>query len=1246
MYPKQLKINTKLGPSLGSAAPSSSRLPTRNARSRSPLRGPREANSLGVSQRMRSASTASTSSLSIVSPMTPSTNGSTTSLHIPEKSSSSARPAPTRSPSPSSPMIDDTVRIRSEYVLAMHDYAPQHQNATCLSFRAGQVIHVLNRDASGWWDDVDSLTEEELPQFVGASLSFVSWASTVSYGTPQHHRRPSIPEALGHDIDSYCPALMVPLLHSLSLLQTAVRANRTSHFPPSTACIISCVRSILSATETLVRDAPILQRHPPLAQERRRILSVLAALVTQAKKASEGASDDHNQELEVESMLRLGGQVFANVRRFLAVAVQCDIELPNKRESTGSSEMEGSSWGNQDVSFDTPPIFYGVDSPNGMTPTQTRLRERELMATAGSALRIKSMGDLRNRVVAPGEEESDATPLLPNRPLAGKSKEETYRVVRRHRHDPLSVSSTSSASSFSSQESCPPAPPFPSGPSTTAQIMEALRLTHDQYLSTIAAFIGHAHSHSRTSHASSTGHLYDLVREIVETVCKLLTIVEAVMRHPDIPVNRLGNLKFAKEGLYIVTSSLAESVRLLTLSLPPTLTDEEEKKTLLRSATSALKAGADCVAAVKVCLNRSVGERPFIINLPAAGDESGHPFTPSKFSRLQLMETTSMSALQVYPASGVDEEDVTIQAVSPSPVRRPREMSSESEESGVSNSSSLKSVETAATSPDDSKHRPPSLIDIGRSPVEADLPSPRSMTRTDDGTTWEGSVRSHPLEEKLYNGDLPTVPLDPIPEYIQDPVAWMLSHDYSLEDVAYNSEGHLVGATIEVLVEKMTPHDSLVDPAFSAVFFLTFRLFSSPVELVDTIISRYNIQPPNGISDEDIQLWQQRKGVPVRLRVSNFIKIWVELYWRPSVDEPALPTLTLFTKNELSLFFPGPAQRILELITLRRQTTDFTISPKGDRSRDPGMSINPPSAILLTSEVPRPTMTKTLLVALRKKDFASIAVTDFDALELARQLTIMECNLYCAIQPEEVLETGSEGAKPPVNVRAVSSLSTVITGWVAESILSEPDLKKRTALVRFFIKVADRCTSLHNYSTSRSILAALDSSTISRLHQTWLGLSSKYKSQMELLRRLADHSRNYHEYRSKLRNTAPPAVPFLGLYLTDVTFCREGNPSHRASPINSGKKLLNFNKYHKLARIIQDMQRFQVPYNLKAIAEVQEYLNIAFENSRHHGDLQDLYRRSLLVEPRQPADTAPAGDMRQLFNWATRSQSQATAASS
>lgn len=38
----------------------------------------------------------------------------------------------------------------------MHDYNPpspsDNGSATCLAFRAGQVIRLYNRDASGWWD--------------------------------------------------------------------------------------------------------------------------------------------------------------------------------------------------------------------------------------------------------------------------------------------------------------------------------------------------------------------------------------------------------------------------------------------------------------------------------------------------------------------------------------------------------------------------------------------------------------------------------------------------------------------------------------------------------------------------------------------------------------------------------------------------------------------------------------------------------------------------------------------------------------------------------------------------------------------------------------------------------------------------------------------------------------------------------------------------------------------------------------
>jgi son of sevenless len=136
---------------------------------------PLASNSAGPSdivRRGRSASNASTSSsLSIISPTSSSTNASTTSLVL----HSATDKSPSRS---ASPAIEESVRLGPEYVLAMHDYFPQHQSATCLSFRAGQVIHVLNRDSSGWWDgelegrrgwfpsnyvnaEITSLTEEQ-----------------------------------------------------------------------------------------------------------------------------------------------------------------------------------------------------------------------------------------------------------------------------------------------------------------------------------------------------------------------------------------------------------------------------------------------------------------------------------------------------------------------------------------------------------------------------------------------------------------------------------------------------------------------------------------------------------------------------------------------------------------------------------------------------------------------------------------------------------------------------------------------------------------------------------------------------------------------------------------------------------------------------------------------------------------------------------------------------------------------------
>ncbi|KAF8635803.1 hypothetical protein AX15_000010 [Amanita polypyramis BW_CC] len=1224
MYSSKLKINT----SIVVDKSVSSGIPIRSNRS-APL-SVNVPSTNGVPRaRVRSSSNASSSSsasASVVVPFGASSNPSSTSINIPVSHSSghlldvhSPYSASPRSPSFPSPSA------KNEYVLAMHDYTPQQQNATCLSFRAGQVIHVLNKDPSGWWDgELDGRRGWFPSNYVNVELEYMSddntqqmrhtgqnlttrtaaSSSTIHAGSMS----PKSPHnAGGSDIDSYCPPLMVQLISVFTVMQDAVHKQKSAHYLPAAAHIVKHVRNILSAMGTVYKSAPVLQENPALAKERKELLQTLAPLIEGAKKAS-AVPPSKEQDLAVEAMMRCAMEVINRSRRFLIVGVHCGLEIPDSQAVDGSVVWSTQST-DADSTHDMGCAQSTSEAPDiGRTPTQHRKR-RERPMTPGLVRTAKSLGDLRNGGKELFMRSQLPIPSLPRRDEIGKLKRHQQT---RHKAE-ASVSSTSS-SSLSPQDRSPtiPPPPFPCGPATARQILDVFTYLHDVFLSTNAAFIGHSHAYSQETHASNKVQLCELGNEITDLACKLLTLADAILQHPGIAKNKLDCLRSSQQRLFNLANSFAQIIQSIASTNQSTMDEDQERNIMQKTVTESCKAGADCLSAARVCLmNQGFNHKPLIVKTVNVQE---HAMLPCGFG-----DNTVVNRTWAY------DEDLTVQAESLSSVPPLQE------DSPIAAQTIL-------------LRRALNPIALSSSPIEPDFSSPTSVVRTDDGTTWEGSTRDHyidkDLEDNMIHEELQNGPSEAMPELPVNPRLWLFSHDYGHDDVAYNSEGLLVGATLEALVEKMTPHDSIVDSAFSAVFFLTFRLFSSSVELVEKIVARYNIVPPADLAQEDVIVWEQRKGLPVRLRISNFIKIWIEFYWRSGVDDSAVPLLTSFLRSTLSLAFPGAAQRILELLDIRLHSPD-AVNTLSDRIRDPGMSINPPIMPTTNGEIPRPIMTKTLLVALRKKEWTGITVTDFDATELARQLTIMECNLYCAIQPEEIMETGQQGVKSPVNVKTVTSLSTAITGWAAECVLSETDIKKRSSIIKFFIKVADRCTSLNNYSTPRAILAAIDSSTISRLHQTWLGVAQRHKSILESLRRLADHGRNYHEYRSKLRNTAPPAVPFLGLYLTDVTFCREGNPSHRASPTDPSKPLLNFNKYHKLARIVQDMQRFQVPYNLKAIPEVQEYLNLCFENAKKHGDLQDLYRRSLLVEPKQPVDSQqPLGDMRQLFSWATRSQSQ------
>ena len=209
-----------------------------------------------------------------------------------------------------------------------------------------------------------------------------------------------------------------------------------------------------------------------------------------------------------------------------------------------------------------------------------------------------------------------------------------------------------------------------------------------------------------------------------------------------------------------------------------------------------------------------------------------------------------------------------------------------------------------------------------------------------------------------------------------------------------------------------------------------------------------------------------------------------------------------------------------------------------------------------------------------------------------------------------------------VNVRAMSTLSTDLANLVADSILQLEEPKKRAVLVKQWVKIANKCVELKNYDSLMAVICALNSSTIARLKRTWELVSQKTKAILEVLKKIVDVSRNYVVLRQRLQSHVPPCLPFVGIYLTDLTFVDHGNQTTRQLTTEEGSlRLINFDKHMKTAKIISELQRFQIPYRLTEVPELQTWMQDQLVRVRSAGEksFQNYYRRSLFLEPREQA---------------------------
>ncbi|XP_051866719.1 ras-specific guanine nucleotide-releasing factor RalGPS2 isoform X4 [Pristis pectinata] len=270
-----------------------------------------------------------------------------------------------------------------------------------------------------------------------------------------------------------------------------------------------------------------------------------------------------------------------------------------------------------------------------------------------------------------------------------------------------------------------------------------------------------------------------------------------------------------------------------------------------------------------------------------------------------------------------------------------------------------------------------------------------------------------------------------------------------------------------------------------------------------------------------------------------------------------------------------------------------------------------------------------------KKSFDAVV---FDVLkvtpeEFASQITLMDAPVFKAIQPEELSSCGwnkKEKHSSSPNVVAFTRRFNHVSFWVVREILTAQTLKIRAEVLSHYVKTAKKLYELNNLHALMAVVSGLQSAPIFRLTKTWALLSRKDKTTFEKLEYLVSKEDNYkrlRDYVNSLKMT--PCIPYLGIYLSDLTYIDSAYPStHSIIESEQRSNLMN-----NILRIISDLQQ-SCDYDIPLLPHVQKYLN----SVRYIEELQkfvedDNYKLSLRIEPgtSTPQSTASREDLAVLY---------------
>ncbi|RKP13730.1 ras guanine nucleotide exchange factor domain-containing protein, partial [Piptocephalis cylindrospora] len=191
---------------------------------------------------------------------------------------------------------------------------------------------------------------------------------------------------------------------------------------------------------------------------------------------------------------------------------------------------------------------------------------------------------------------------------------------------------------------------------------------------------------------------------------------------------------------------------------------------------------------------------------------------------------------------------------------------------------------------------------------------------------------------------------------------------------------------------------------------------------------------------------------------------------------------------------------------------------------------------------------------------------------VAFQICLLDAHLFYRISPHTLLP--HTGGLTDASIRASTDFFNYLSRSVEYSILIVDDQAGRVRVLGRWSKIAKALRQLRDFQGLAAILAGLSTPPVRRLTRTWGSLSRRATSRVEALRDLMDPQDNYAKYRAvedeglrkeEISSGDPDrdtdvrytdvlwTVPFLGVYLLDVTYLRAAIGSQKARNAGPGQ---------------------------------------------------------------------------------------------